>query len=168
MSDLKNAWAAVFADKYAAARGDDVGKLEKEHPAPTIPRIIQYLNAERQACMKTVCKHCRGNVPYNYRSKRHDDGVREMCCHAQLMRDRPDVSELLQRDLNMGNRDTINNMFKKQYSVAQHAKLMGSLVHAHYSDDPYGTVACDACNGEGKIGSEECWHCSGDGIDPTK
>jgi hypothetical protein len=27
---------------------------------------------------------------------------------------------------------------------------------------------CDACMGVGNINGEECWHCFGEGIDPTK
>lgn len=28
--------------------------------------------------------------------------------------------------------------------------------------------ACDACHGSGKFNGEECWHCLGEGDDPTK
>lgn len=28
--------------------------------------------------------------------------------------------------------------------------------------------ACDACHGSGVFGGEECWHCHGEGDDPTK
>lgn len=29
-------------------------------------------------------------------------------------------------------------------------------------------MICDACNGKQEVNGEECWHCGGGGIDPTK
>lgn len=29
-------------------------------------------------------------------------------------------------------------------------------------------ITCDACHGTGTVGDEDCWHCMGEGVDPTK
>ncbi|MGD9670210.1 MAG: hypothetical protein AB7U75_14430 [Hyphomicrobiaceae bacterium] len=40
-----------------------------------------------------------------------------------------------------------------------------SITSAMMAADP---DACEVCNGSGKLNGEECWHCEGEGLDPTK
>lgn len=77
--------------------------------------------------------------------------------------------------------ELVKSNFKAQYMQDMAAfvnknlddKMLYSALGVNHKDIMSSTYmmpenACDACHGSGKYNGEECWHCLGEGDDPTK
>lgn len=158
-------------------------KVYDQKDGLTLNRVLDYIQADREASYKSVCAHCRAKVPYDPYKRRHIrvKGVK-ITCHAQHLRDRPEPREFLD-NLHLQENYIDRFDFKQIYQLPAHksallaqaygmgadkiGKLDPSYVH-HAMSSNVDPKVCDACQGATKINGETCWHCEGEGIDPTK
>jgi hypothetical protein len=170
---------------------DDLSKsVVNQKDGLTLNRVLEYLRADREAAYRHVCAHCRAKVPYDEAARRHIRAGVKITCHAQRLRERPSpeqfISSLHTTDLwHKKWPGPVGDLLRgvSRYSLPQHTHMLAhpdlskglsnsakeSFLRAAYGGlEKLDPMACDACQGKTTINGETCWHCEGEGIDPTK
>lgn len=169
---------------------DDIFKsVINDKDGLTLNRVLEYMKADREAAYRHVCAHCRAKVPYDEAKRRHIRAGEKIVCHAQRLRERPTpeafLASLHQTDLwhkKLPHTEKMKSFttpyfMPRRSAVLAHPDLATSLrqsqkeefLMAAYSGlQKANPKVCDACQGKTTINGEECWHCEGEGIDPTK
>ncbi len=143
----------------------DVGPVYHRVNGLSLDSVLEYIQADREASYRYVCRLCQNKVPYDVAKRRHVQAGRMMGCHAQKLRDRPSPRTFLDSLDRPPASPDVSVQMRILINAQEEVLIFGGGGGGSSID--YSKV-CDACHGRLKINGEECWLCHGEGIDPSK